>query len=67
MTLDVRSIALQGVGFGSKSIALQGFAASETEVSKPQYPGGFASRPRRERKVDRLNDDDDVLMLFILN
>lgn len=58
MNLDPRAVALQGLGFNPKFVALQGLVLQDEQTP---------TAPRRSRpiKVRKPHKDDDVL-LFIL-
>jgi hypothetical protein len=63
--LSPRAIALQGIGFKPRLVALQGFAQFD-DVQKPDVipyaPGGMVFPEKKRRKRDR---DDDVLMFLL--
>ena len=64
------AIALQGIGFGSKLIALQGFG-EQVPAAEDDDPGGIVVRPVLEvlrKKRDRRRDtDDDAIFMFLLS
>lgn len=63
--LSPRAIALQGIGYRPRLVALQGFAQFD-DVQKPDVipyaPGGMVFPEKKRRKRDR---DDDVLMFLL--
>jgi hypothetical protein len=61
MTLDRRAIAVQGIGFGRKLVALQGlFEREEQDTERPNW---LRQPPRRKRKKHK---DDDVALILAL-
>lgn len=63
MSIDARSIALQGIGFGARRVALQGFGFDD-EAPEPQII--LPPRTRTAKVVERRRDRDDDILLFIL-
>lgn len=63
--LSSRAVALQGIGFRPRLVALQGFSPFD-DVQKPDVipyaPGGMVYPKKAPRKRDR---DDDVLMFLL--
>lgn len=63
--INARAVALQGIGFRPRLVALQGFAPYET-VQKPDVipyaPGGMVFPQKKRRRRDK---DDDVLMFLL--
>jgi hypothetical protein len=61
-----RALALRGVGFGSRRMALRGFGRSGAPEPTPElrdiYPGDLI---RRRRPLRRLRADDDELIAAI--
>lgn len=62
MELDPLSIALQGVGYDSLRMALQGFVLGQEPEQPTQFLGGGSARRKRRRD----NDDDEFLLLTVL-
>lgn len=64
------AVALQGIGFGSKLIALQGFGGQDP-VSEDDDIGGIVVRPvldvLRKKRDRRRDTDDDAIFMFLLN
>ena len=65
--MNPRAIALQGIGFGPTSMAVQGFVAM---VQPEQPPLTYAPLPRKKagRKTTdpRRDNDDDFLVAILL-
>lgn len=61
--LDVRAIAVQGLGSAPPVLAVQGFY-SLVQV-QPETPPQFRARPSPRKRDDKRDTDDDIL-LFIL-
>jgi len=64
--LNSRAIAVQGVGFGPRLFAVQGFSAIravEPPVDIVPYSSGRLVRPDAKRK--RRDQDDDVLLFML--
>ena len=61
--LDVRAIAVQGVGSAPSVLAVQGFYL-QSQV-QPETPPQFGPRPSPRKRDDKRDVDDDIL-LFIL-
>lgn len=61
MALDRRAVAIQGVGFGRKLVALQGLL--EPERQDEDRPNWLRQPPRRKRKKHK---DDDIALLLAL-
>lgn len=67
MTVSARSVALQGVGFGARHLALQGLVAVH-EVAIPVGHGGAGGRISVDSgaQLRRRHADDEDLMLSLL-
>jgi len=61
MALDRRAVALQGIGYGRKLVALQGLLQREEEDA--ERPNWLRQPPRRKRKKHK---DDDVALILAL-
>lgn len=64
------SVALHGIGFGKKLMALQGFGKTDLEEEDPDLDGGIVFRsvldvPRKKRERRR-DTDDDAIFMFLL-
>lgn len=68
MTLDARSIALQGLGFGVLAVALHGLVGVAAPSPSPDVIGGGDRRrlPRRPLIHPFEQDDEDVLVLVAM-
>ena len=66
--LNVRSLALQGIGFGPRHTALQGLVLSDGEVPTipDVIPYGSGKWIKPEPKRDARRDRDDDVLLFLL-
>lgn len=62
MTLSAPAIALQGIGFGARQTALQGFALIAPPQDGTKF-AGFSTSYSRERPTK--HDDEEVLVLFM--
>lgn len=62
--LNARAIALQGLGYGPRLVAVQGFARATPPIA---YPSGGTGRRAQPRKLPakRRDRDDDVLMFLL--
>ena len=70
MTINARAVQAQGVGYGARMLALQGFVIRAGYLDSYQGGGGPIVRRRKapvtvETARQRRDRDDDVLM-FIL-
>lgn len=66
MTLDPRALAVQGIGFASRVLAVQGFLSEEEKPALPPiYLRPSASASKKKKVVKRKDTDDDVLMLLM--
>lgn len=70
--LSGRAIALQGVGFGPRAMALQGFASVSEEPAQVFISGGgpalWVPRPGADlvdERRRRQREDDSLLMLLM--
>lgn len=63
--ISPRAVALQGIGYRPRLVALQGFAPFETAPRPdviPYGPGGLVFPQKKRRRRDK---DDDVLMFLL--
>jgi hypothetical protein len=67
MTLDTRAIAVQGIGYGTRFIAVQGFSPKSEQAELPTIlpfaPGGMVKPKPKVRK--RSHEDDEFLVLLM--
>lgn len=67
MTLDTRAIAVQGIGFGARLIAVQGFSPKSEQAELPTIlpvaPGGMVKPKQKVRQ--RAREDDEFLVLLM--
>lgn len=63
MALDRRAVALQGIGFGRKLVALRGLLEVE-QVDQEDRPNWLRVPERRPRK--RRHEEEEALLLMVL-
>ena len=60
MNLSPLAIALQGIGYGTFSTAVQGFTAALLDDNAYSFPS------RRVRVIRKKRENDEALLLFVL-
>jgi hypothetical protein len=65
MSLNPRAIALQGFGFATLLVAVQGFApATVPAVEQPRYYSVDAGAAQRAHRRQQLEEDEVILALI---
>ena len=70
MTINIRAVQIQGVGYGARMLALQGFVIRADYLDSYQGGGGPIVRRRKTpvsvETARRHGDGDDDVLMFIL-
>jgi hypothetical protein len=67
MNLDARAIAVQGIGFGPKLVAVQGFLPkAQDDEQEDNFSLGVRSINTRARRRRHRDKDDDLLVAVLL-